>query len=81
MQEDLRNTALGAARSYLRRAGIDPMSVGPDSAFAALDDLMRLDGGLDAAIWWMNAVSDDDEIKRFKREWKRWQKEMKGMRK
>lgn len=74
MQDDLRRTALRAARSYLRRQGIDPMTVSPKSALAALDDLMKIDGALDAAIWYMNSTDDKAETKRFKREWNAWRK-------
>lgn len=69
-QAELREIALGAARSYLRRMGIDPATIEPDKALAALDDLYRIDQEVLASIWYGSA--SDNQIKLFKREFSKW---------
>lgn len=69
-KSEQRKIALGAARSYLRKQGIEPRTASANDAFAALDDLARLDGNLIASRWYV-AMSKNQE-KLFRREWANW---------
>jgi hypothetical protein len=70
-KSEQRQIALGAARSYLRRQGIEPLRASVDDAFAALDDLARRDGDLVASCWY-TAMSKNQE-RLFVRDWNRQQ--------
>lgn len=70
----MRDVALGAARSYLRAQGIDPVDASADAALAALDDVSRIDGALVAARWHFECDSENQTLL-FRREWRRWQRE------
>lgn len=67
-----RKIAIGAARSYLRKQGIYARWASADSAFAALDDLARLDTDLVASRWYMAMSKTQAYL--FKRGWRKWQK-------
>lgn len=64
---EARKIAAGAARSYLRQQGIDPKTVGHETAEAALDDLCRIDGNTVAAMFWF--LASENQIKIFRKEW------------
>ena len=65
----LRETALRAARSYLREQGIDPAQVDAEAALAALDDLYRIDQATLASLWY--GQTSDNQIRLFRREWRK----------
>ena len=71
-KKEQREIATSAARAYLRRQGIDPMTTGPESGLAALDDLLRLDEDTIAAQWYKDA--SENQFKLFKRGWRAWRK-------
>jgi len=71
-KKEQREIATSAARAYLRRQGIDPMTTGPESGLAALGDLLRLDESTIAAQWYINAT--ENQFKLFEQEWRAWRK-------
>jgi hypothetical protein len=66
-QQEQRQTAIRAARSQARRAGIDPAKLDGRGALAVLDDLARVDPALIAASWY--GAASDNQVKLFVREW------------
>jgi hypothetical protein len=62
-----RSIALGAARSVMRAAGINPRQATANDALLTLDDSCRIDFGTIAAQWYLSASSN--QIKLFRREW------------
>jgi hypothetical protein len=66
----LRQIALGAVRSELRRQGVDPQTVSAESAYAVVDNLYRTDPQLLVSIWY-------DKASQAERNWfiKEWGKE------
>ena len=68
----LRSLALGAARDYLRKQGIDPAMAPPAEALSALDDNHRIDADTLASQWYGDASAN--QINLFKKEWIKWQK-------
>ena len=71
---ELRQIAIGAARSYLREKGVDPTTASAQSALTALDDVAR-DSSLVVSGWYKAASGN--QIKLFSQEWRRWQREKK----
>jgi len=69
-KEKARRIAAGAARSQLRRWGIDPKTVDAASALRVLDDIYRVDPELIASLWYGEA--SDNQIRLFKKEWIKW---------
>ena len=63
-----RQIAIQAARSYLRKQGIDPAQASADDALDALDDCYRLDAQTIASQWYWNA--SNRQILLFRREWR-----------
>lgn len=64
---ELRQIALGAVRSELRRQGRNPQTVSAESAYAVLDNLFRSEPRLLAAQWYDTA--SDKERSKFFKEW------------
>lgn len=64
--------AIGATRSEMRRQGRSPHQHDADEAVLVLDDLSRSEPDLLASIWYSRA--SDEQIKRFKAAWGRWQR-------
>ena len=64
----MRRVAQGAARSQMRRQGIDPKQASAEDALRVLDDIYRVDPELIAALWYGQA--SDNQIRLFEREWK-----------
>ena len=66
-QQKMRQVALGAARSEMRRLGMEPIDKDADAALQVLDDLDRMEPDLVASIWYSGA--SNNQIRLFKREW------------
>jgi hypothetical protein len=71
-KSEQRQIALGAARSYLRRQGIDPVTVSASAAFAALDDLERIAGDTMSSRWYASMNRNQERL--FKSEWRKWKR-------
>jgi hypothetical protein len=71
-QSEMRQIAIGATRSQLRRLNIDPRKASSDDALEALDDIYRVEPELIASLWYGNA--SDNQIRLFRREWEKWLK-------
>lgn len=69
-QQQQREIAMRAARSYVRQMGIDPFGLTAKEALRALDDLARIDRATVAARWYVGA--SDNQIRLFSQEWKRF---------
>jgi len=70
-QGEMREIALGAARSELRQFGIEPKTADIYTAEQALDNILRSTPNAIAARWYENASDNQWEL--FKREWRRYQ--------
>ena len=69
-QHTKRRLAIGAARSEMRRVGLDQGDMSAEQALMVLDDLTRTEPYLEASIWYRNA--SENQIVLFKREWRYW---------
>lgn len=69
-KKEMRETAIGAARSQARRNGCRPENLSAKEALGVLDDIYRVDPQVVASIWYGNA--SDNQIKLFCREWNAW---------
>jgi hypothetical protein len=72
--KEMRQIALGAARSYLRSMDINPLDVDGNGALAALDDICRTESSLIVYVWY-HQINSDNQIKLFKQEWNKWRKD------
>ena len=72
-----RQIAAGAARSIMRRAGMQPISAPADDALIVLDDLTRSAPDTIAAQWYLQA--SDNQIALFRREWRDYARKRAGM--
>jgi hypothetical protein len=70
-QDEQRQLALGAVRSYLRGMRIDPMTVTAADAFVCLDELFHIEPDTLVSQWYW--VSSDQQHRLFCREWRQWQ--------
>lgn len=70
IKAEMRRVAIGAARSEMRRMGVDPSTQSQQDALLVLDDLARLHPELIASYWYQNA--SDAQRRLFDREWRRW---------
>ena len=64
-KNNMRYTAIRAARSYLREQGVASPTV--KDAHKALDDLNRIQPDTDAAAWWRQA--NKSQLAKFRTEW------------
>lgn len=71
-QKQMREIALGSARSICRARGVDIKLVGQIDALRILDDLARSEPDKIASIWYMNASGY--QIDAFQKEWNAWKK-------
>jgi len=69
-RKELRQIALGAVRSELRKQGRSPQAVDANVAYAVLDNIFRTDKQSLAAVWY-DTASDNDRNKFF-REWEKY---------
>ena len=65
-----RQIAIQAARSYLRKQGVNPIQASADDALEALDDCYRLDAQTIASLWYGQA--SNRQVLLFRREWRQW---------
>lgn len=72
-KKQARRIAIGAARSEIRRMGLQPQFYTPKQALEVLDDLLRKEPDLVASQWY--ATATDHQIDRFWKEWASWCKE------
>ncbi len=71
---EMRQIALGAARSYLREHGIVPEVATEDDAERALDEICRTEDSLTCYVWWVQCESKN-QTRLFRAEWRKWQHE------
>jgi hypothetical protein len=62
-----RQIAIGAARSQMKKMGIDPKTETSSDALTVLDDIARCEPNLIASKWYNKA--SDNQITLFKRDW------------
>ena len=65
-----RQIAIQAARSYLRKQGVNPIQASADDALEALDDCYRLDAQAIASLWY--GQTSEWQIRLFRKEWEQW---------
>jgi hypothetical protein len=71
-QEQAREIAIGAVRSYMRSMSIEPSSQTSDQAYASLNDLAMQDGGTVAGHF--SRFASINQLDLFVKDWNRWQK-------
>jgi len=64
-----RRSAIGAARTELRRMGENPSKCSAEQALRVLDDLAQSEPELEASFWYSEA--SENQILLFGREWRR----------
>lgn len=67
-----RQTTLGAARSELRSAGLEPADCTLGRVYEALDHIWRTDPATIAALFYEYASENQRDL--FDRDWRKWQR-------
>jgi hypothetical protein len=73
-----RSSAMGAARSEMRRKGINPDIASAVDAYLVLDDLCRTELGLEGCQWYVKNAENRSQDSLFRKEWQDRQKHTAG---
>lgn len=76
-EKDIRQIALGAARSVMRKQSINPDTASFDDVLETLDELMQAEPNLIASIWYKSAK--ERQINLLRRDWNEWKAEKKRL--
>lgn len=70
--DEIREIAIGAVRSEIRRNGDDPIEYDENRACLVLDDFTHVPSSI-AGIFALNC--SNTQFKKFKNDWKKWRKQ------